>query len=101
MNYCLTKVPTTGRIAWIALRDSRMRRAPILHLTRLALKAPGNCEKEMRALVTINEIKNRPLTLLVLAINVQRGIRIIVIDSIFATPFSDVFRLKVNREISS
>jgi len=92
----LAKVLTTERIAWIALRGRRTRRVPILHLTRLALKAPGNCEKEMRALVTINEIKNRPLTLLVLAINVQRGNRIIVIDSIFATPFSDVFRVKVN-----
>ena len=31
---------------------------------------------------------------LILAINVQRGNRIIVIETFFATPFSDLFRLK-------
>ena len=36
---------------------------------------------------------------LLMAINVQRGNRIIVIDAIFATPFSDLFRLKINSKI--
>ena len=31
--------------------------------------------------------------------NVQRGNRIIVIDTFFATPFSDLFRLPINDEI--
>jgi hypothetical protein len=35
----------------------------------------------------------------IMAINVQRGIRIIVTDTIFATPFSDLFRTKFYSEI--
>ena len=31
-----------------------------------------------------------------MAINCQRGIRIIDIDTFFAIPFSDLFRLKIN-----
>ena len=31
-----------------------------------------------------------------MAINVQRGNRIIVIKTFFATPFSDLFRLNIN-----
>jgi hypothetical protein len=55
-----------------------------------------------KSLITFKRFqKPGPLTLHVLAINVQRGIRIIVIDSFFATPFSDVFRLKVIHKISS
>ena len=34
-----------------------------------------------------------------MAINCQRGIRIIDIDTFFAIPFSDLFRLKINSKI--
>ena len=34
-----------------------------------------------------------------MAINVQRGNRIIVIKTFFATPFSDLFRLNINCKI--
>ena len=91
-------MPTTGRSPRLPLRDCRTSRAPPFHLTCFSLKAPGNCEKEMRALVTINEIKTGRWPCLFWQSNVQRGNRIIVIDSFFATPFSDVFRLKVNRD---
>jgi len=50
----------------------------------------------MRAVSPSNESKNRSLTLLFLAINVQRGNRIIVIDTFFATSFSELFRMKVS-----
>jgi hypothetical protein len=53
----------------------------------------------MSALSPSYESKNRSLTLLFLAINVQRGNRIIVIDTFFATSFSELFRLKVSSKI--
>ena len=92
----MAKRPTTGRPPRLPCATPHEPR-PTTHLDSFSLKAPGKCENKDKSLVTFNESKNRPLTLYVLAINVQRGNRIIVIDSIFATPFSDVFRVKVKR----
>lgn len=93
----MAKRPTTGRPPRLPCATAA-RIAP--HLSPDSFSVEGFraiARIENKSLVTINESKNRSLTLYVLAINVQRGNRIIVIDSIFATPFSDVFSVQVKR----
>ena len=75
---------------------------PQHHLTNIRLKVSGQLREKRWELVNLQTIIHRPLiNSKFWQSNVQRGNRIIVIDTFFATSFSDLFRLKINFTILS
>jgi hypothetical protein len=80
----------------IAVRDSTIRHATI-YLSRTSREASGQLrDKKMRASKPSNEIKNQAADPNFFWQSFQRGIRIIVIETFFATPFSELIRLAIN-----
>ena len=96
--YFVAKIPTGNRLDCLAQRPHQLR--PTTYLTYLSSKASGQLREKDESLVTFKRIEKQAADQILLwQSNVQRGNRIIVIKTFFATPFSDLFRLKINYEI--
>jgi len=84
-----------GRSPSLPHRNCRAHELRPFYYLRLTVDKGFPCEKEMRVKLTFTRFKNRVADQFRMAIKiVQRGNRIIVIETFFAIPFSDLFQFR-------